>query len=298
MKKIILFIAISLTVFITACDVKESTNETPREIPSNEQSIENIVNSGTEEPKDKALLSAISEFPLDSFTGLDGITISKTEATGFAGNILIFDFGYIREPSLEYLTTFNTPDLFDFDRLEFNEDFDSNVSINYIKAEKGDIINGFQVEAASFAVSVMNFEDENGDIYQEINVIECTVVFSGTHTITGVMYRVPTDPDYIDMGGDLLFYPDASSERFFPLPYSFTSFPTQVFDFDSRFALRGDTTRLFLGNEKDYANDIGEYFKESDYIQFEITVTDLAVMYHETGSARSGGKLSEYKIIN
>jgi predicted small lipoprotein YifL len=312
MKKLVsLIIALALAVSLTACadngktqepaqNTASDTAQTPVQTDNSNNNTEDSANgggnSGASEDGNADLLAAIEEFPMDEFVGLDGKTVSKTQATEFAGNALIFDFGYVREPTLDYLTTLETPDLFNFETTEFKEGLKFETNGNYIKAEKGDIINGFEVEAASFAVMAMNYDDGEGNEWQDIAVVECAVVFTGEQTINGVLYRLPTDADYIDVGGDLLFYPNADSSSFFPLPYSIFPMPMRIFDETSEFALFGDTARVYMGNVRDFP-EVEELYENSDYIQAEVTLTNLAIIYNEAGGGVSSAELLNVKAV-
>ncbi|MDR0197967.1 MAG: hypothetical protein LBI36_07115, partial [Oscillospiraceae bacterium] len=289
MKKLLSpIIALAAAISLTACagggepeqSAQNTASDTAQGNGNTEDSANGEDNPGESGGDNAELLAAIDEFPMDEFVGLDGNTVSKTKATGFAGNVLIFDFGYVREPTLDYLTTFETPDLFDFETTEFKEGLEFEINARYIKAEKGDIINGFEVEAASFAVMAMNYDDGEGNEWQDITVFECAVVFKGEQTLNGVLYRLPTDADYIDAGGDLLFYPVAGDDNFFPLPYSVFSMPLRVFDETSEFALFGDTARVYVGNVRDFPK-VGELYENGDYIRAEVTLSDLAIIYNE-----------------
>ncbi|MCH5321618.1 MAG: hypothetical protein J1E36_07620, partial [Eubacterium sp.] len=228
------------------------------------------------DPQTQALIDA---FALDSFTAPDGSTFNKSEAVYAAASedgstyAIGFDFSYMRYAEPLFDSTFDNPNLIDWDTLEFNTDIGFLVeNTNYFKVKAGDTLeNGLTVESAQYWIN------SAGEMFSS------EIVLSGELALEGILYCVAENPEYVDEQGDLMFFADSTKSSFVPMPNSSVDFTEKWTDTSDNFAAVFDGKRIHFGNINDVSVDLSDTFRNSSYVEAKITMKGVRVMYTENG---------------
>lgn len=229
------------------------------------------------DPQTQVLIDA---FTLDSFTAPDGSTVDKSEAVYAYGSeesgitlTIGYDFSYMRYAEPLFDTTFDNPNLIDWDTLEFNTDIGFLVeNTNYFKVKAGDTLeNGLTVESAQYWIN------SAGEMFSS------EIVLSGELALEGILYCVAENPDYVDEQGDLMFFADSTKSSFVPMPNSPIDFTEKWTDTSDNFAAVFDGKRIHFGNINDVSVDLSDTFRNSSYVEAKITMKGVRVMYTENG---------------
>lgn len=275
----------------------------------------------TDEPKEteavtrdeKAELEqAVDRFPYDSFPAPDGSVIKKEEAvSGVIGDGGFFDLEYdgafICYASPIYLDTDSEPALYDFAADKWNSDIMSKIYEplgNCIKVKKGDVLdNGLTVTEACFS---KNSNEGSWFLFDSFSY--SVVVFEGSLTLEGVLYRIPEHEYGRGDENDVEFYPNPIKSQYIPclvtdidevggkeLVNDFTG----IVDKNNKFAFKSCINQrscFNLGNVYDI-DSLSEYLSKGECLKVTVTVTDISLRKSNFNPDwRSRAALVEYKI--
>lgn len=288
MKKIIaIIITLAMSACLTACKENPSySSENSKLNPLGSQTISHTdsfnetSNSNSKTSVDAETLALINSFAIDSFIAPDGSTVNKSEAVyavpsndGGSVYAIGFDFSYMRYAKPLFESTFDKPDLIDWDTLEFNTDIGFMVEDpNYFKVRAGDTLeNGLTVESAQYWI------DSAG------NMFSSEIVFDGELTLDGILYCIAEIPDYIDNQGDLIFFADPTKSDFVPMPKILVDFTEKWLDTMDNFAAIYDGKRIRFGNINNVSVDLSDTFRDSSYVKARITMKGVRAIYTENG---------------
>lgn len=308
-KKKLTVLALALLLPLTACN--NSLNN-PAETSQNETSVSTSSNILTSAPTDteqaslspqEQLEAAMYSFPTDVFTTPDGKEHSINEAVSGVYDesthsiFLTFDFGYMGYAPPFYYDTNSNPELF-FGNFEFNQ-YDDKINDEIkkgvpevFKVKKGQTLeNGLTVSDAELTIHPINRPNEKGAEITSINVKT-----EGDLTLSGVLFHISQDPQYLTSLDDVMFYPDTSKESYIPYPYWKTSDNRMpIFsgiDVKNEFAFATSSIPYRFGNLNEMDIDVSDYFTQGDYVKVNVTITDPYVRYTQ-GNPFCGGELTK-----
>ena len=284
-KKSVLCIVIPL-VFLSSCSKNiiktETTVDNHTNINCSNQSCTEHNLDSTRETENEGLSELIDSFPVIDISAPDGATLSKYDAIGAYDNRIVFDCGFIRYAKPLFDNTEISPGLFNWETYEFNIGISEADNTGYFQVKEGQRLdNGLAVSKAETTFAVINVEDDNGNKHKETAVVNSVAEFSGEITIEGVLYCFPGIPEYIDVQGDLKFYPNPTADNNILVPYDMVQMPTRVVDPNRNYALIFDGCAFSLGNINDIPVDIKSQFETKDYINAKITINNLRIIYDE-----------------
>lgn len=265
-------ILLTAALLLSGCSKQNDTS-----LPDSDSGISSYDPTSSDTKSDVS--SYIESFPLDSFTAPDGSTVNKSEAVYAAplddGSTYAigFDFSYMRYAKPLFDNTFENPGLIDWDTLEFDTDIGFMIEdTDYFKVKAGDTLeNGLTVESAQYWIS------RNGELFSS------DIVLDGELTLKGVLHCIAEVPDYIDNQGDLLFFADTTENDFVPMPVSPVDLTLKWTDTTDGFAAVFDGIIMRFGNIKDTSIDLTDTFRNGSYVEAEITMKNIRVMYRENG---------------
>lgn len=282
MKKLTAVImAILMSASLAACstspalksDFSDISSDVSDHISDNSTSSIDISSSGNSGgPIDLESSSELDYFPLENITMPDGSVVSKYEGKYAGPNYLNFDFSFIRYAQPIYYSTFDDPDLIDWETLMFN--IEPTVPIEnktYFKVKAGDKLqNGLTVRSAKYT------------IYKTGTVSISSIEFDGELTLTGILYCA-LESGYNTDPGHLSFFPDP--KEFESLPISIAEYDvTRAFvDTKNKWAWISDDVEISLGNINDVSVDLSEIITFGGCAKVKVTLKDI-----EKGSSDNG----------
>lgn len=244
----------------------------------------------------------IDEFPLDTFIGFDGKEVKKTDAVGAmqgeGGQItyLTYDFAYLRYAKPVWKNTLLNKNLMDWETFEFDEEIEYQIAEpNYFSVKVGDTLdNGLSVTKATTVFFPQAVETENGASGLEMWQSRTTINFEGQLTLSGILHCFAGDSEYIDMDGDLYFYPNPTGTNVI-VPSrgspSMNSIMTVV-DVETKFVLVYDGQRFCLGNvNNDDVIDLSGVIDKGEYRNATITLDNVRIVYTDGAGAYLYGTL-------
>ena len=293
MKKITLIIlTLAIMASLTACNdnsdnvivdtpqnSSDTTTSSGSEVGNNSGENSSSTSDSPETSVDPQTQALIDAFTLDSFTAPDGSTVDKSEAVYAYGSeesgttlTIGYDFSYMRYAEPLFDTTFDNPNLIDWDTLEFNTDIGFLVeNTNYFKVKAGDTLeNGLTVESAQYWIGT------DGEVFSS------EIILNGELTLEGILLCFADIPEYIDNQGDLLFFADSTKNHLIPVAREYGIDITARFMYDN-FAAIYDGQNIRFGNINDISVDIDDLFRDVNYVKAKITMKGVRVMYTENG---------------
>ena len=263
-----------------------------------ETAAEQTAAGGAEAGKE-GLSDLLDLFPVSDIAAPDGTTLSKYDAIDAYDNRIVFDCGYVRYAKPLFDNTDISPWLFNWDTYEFNNETGESDNTGYFQVKEGQQLdNGLTVSKAETTFSVINVEDDNGNKRKETAVVNSIADFSGEITIEGVLYCFPGTPEYIDVQGDLKFYPNPTADESILVPYDMVQMPTRIVDPNRNYALIFDGCSYSLGNINDVSVNIKSLFETTDYVNAKITVSNIRIIYDDEFAGRiCYGELKQVEAI-
>lgn len=264
-----------------------------------EETAAEQTSAGGAEAGKEGLSELLDLFPVSDIAAPDGTTLSKYDAIDAYDNRIVFDCGFVRYAKPLFDNTELSPGLFNWDTYEFSNETDISDNTGYFRVTEGQRLdNGLTVSRAETAFSVINVEDDNGNKRKEAAVVNSVAEFSGEITIEGVLYCFPGTPEYIDVQGDLKFYPDSTAGESILVPYDMVQMPTRIVDTNRNYALIFDGCSYSLGNINDVSVNIKSLFETTDYVNAKITVSNLRIVYDDEFAGRiCYGELKQVEAI-
>lgn len=209
-----------------------------------------------------------------------------------------FDFAFLRYRQPVYETTLTRPDLVNLETLEFAEDVPTKLEdVAYLRVKAGDVLeNGLTVESADFWCyhGVSESTGQEGDW-----CFSSSIGLSGTLTLEGMLIGFPDEDGYIDVKGDLLFYPDSTGNPFIPAPYTEGTPRTQrLTDAAGITGLVSDGV-IHLGNREETELDLtGILPEDGRFVWVRVTLEDICLNYRAMTSGSSAvAKLVEIEEL-
>ncbi len=283
MKK---FIAISLlsALLLSACD---TTNENSSDMNSSSGSSSSSVSSKSEsssEPENSSSEESSSpaenppeELDENSFKAPNGEILNITDGELIEDEMYKFEQSYIRYTKPIFYSTFDDPDLINWDTMKFSVDFDRGQKADgFFKVKAGDKLkNGLTVKSADIYIY-------HGDYCQS------HIEFEGELTLEGIVYRVPEDV-YGSFQDEIFFFIDSTKSTNFPAPMGeFDFVGSWWIDERSKLAFLGDYVQIRLGNYEEMADDFSGVVERGEFAKLKIKIKDLKYKY-QTGP---GGTLT------
>ena len=288
-----LSILLSLTL-LALCAGCQRAEESPAPAP--------VPQGETAEPADQPPPAA----PSDSVTFQlpDGETVSSADALQHqpgapdGQEVYRFDFAFLRYRQPVYQTTLTRPDLVNLETLEFAEDVPEELEdVAYLRVKPGDVLeNGLTVEKADFWCyhGVSEATGQEGDWCST-----SSISLSGSLTLEGMLIAFSDEDGYIDLKGDLLFYPDSTENPLIPAPYTEgPSFTLQLTDAAGQIGLVSDGC-FRLGNREDSELDLtGILPEDGRFVWVRVTLEDIDLNYRAmTGGAFAVAKMTELEEL-
>lgn len=209
-----------------------------------------------------------------------------------------FDFAFLRYRQPVYETTLTRPDLVNLETLEFAEDVPTKLEdVAYLRVKAGDVLeNGLTVESADFWCyhGVSELTGQEG-----ICCSSSSIGLSGTLTLEGMLIGFPDEDGYIDVKGDLLFYPDSRLDPLIPAPYTEGTPRTQrLTDAAGIIGLVSDGV-IHLGNREETELDLtGILPEDGRFVWVRVTLEDICLNYRAMTSGSSAvAKLVEIEEL-
>lgn len=209
-----------------------------------------------------------------------------------------FDFAFLRYRQPVYETTLTRPDLVNLETLEFAEDVPTELeNVAYLRVKAGDVLeNGLTVESADFWCyhGVSEGTGQEGDWCSS-----SSIGLSGTLTLEGMLIGFPDEDGYIDVKGDLLFYPDSRIDPLIPAPYTEGTPRTQrLTDAAGTTGLVSDGV-IHLGNREETELDLtGILPEDGRFVWVRVTLEDICLNYRAMTSGSSAvAKLVEVEEL-
>ncbi|MDE7229882.1 MAG: hypothetical protein K2N56_05315 [Oscillospiraceae bacterium] len=233
--------------------------------------------SSTNSESEPDLKAFINDFQVDSITAPDGSQVNKSDAVYATGTIggpvwLGFDFSYIRYSQSVFYSTFDDPDLinWEFSDLvpgDFNIDiYDLIEDPKFLKIKAGDILeNGLIVKSAEWWVDSAGFPNSYN------------VDFDGEITLEGI-FHCSSKKDSGD-DGYLSFFVD-NSQSVFPV-LSRDDVAVVSIDIVNKVAIVNDSEEIRLGHVDDIAYDISNIIHFGEYIKAKITLKDISINWYD-----------------
>ncbi len=219
--------------------------------------------------------SELDYFPLENITMPDGSVVSKYEGKYAEPDYLNFDFSFIRYAQPIYYSTFDDPDLIDWETLMFKIDPTAPIeNQNYFKVEAGDKLqNGLTVRSAKYSV------------YKNGSVSISSIEFDGELTLTGILYCYP-ESDFLNTSlGDLVFFADPTEVD--SLPVSIVSDYNEVtepwIDEENKIAWISDKVLFHIGNINKTPVDLSEIITLGEYAKVKITLKSIKMGWSDNG---------------
>lgn len=274
MKKFLsIFTAIAILTSLTACSNSEGTPDS-----NNSQNVSQNSETSSDnnsENSEKTLEELIDSFEMDDFPAPDGEILKKADAVDVAAEgdlvrAVIYDHAYMRKVQPFFVNTFDDPNAFDWDNMEFKSMSEvlENVpeDLGWFKIKAGDVLdNGLKVKSASISLG----QGMDGMVYGT------SAEFEGELTLEGILYCYPED-DYNIAKGAVIFFPDAVKHPDFVVPYDdLDGEPNMMVMPDSRFAMLHSGEEIYIGLESELPNGISEMFAHEDTVKATVTLTDL-----------------------
>ena len=241
---------------------------------------------------DPEIQKLIDTFPLDTFIGFDGKEVKKTDAVGAmqleegGTTYLTYDFAYLRYAKPIWKNTLLDKDLMDWDTFEFDEEIEYQIADpNYFKVKAGDTLDdGLSVTKATTTFYPQFVENENGASGLEMWQIRAAIDFEGHLTLSGILHCFAGDTDYIDMDGDLYFYPNPTNTDVIVPSGGSPSMDSimTVVDAGTKFVLVYDGQRISLGNVNDGSIiDLKGIIDKGEYRNATVTLDNIRVVYND-----------------
>lgn len=306
--KLLLILAIMFSLFLTAC---ENNQNLPAETSGKETSVSTNANTLSSDIEttytslspDEQLQAAINSFPIDTFITPDGNEHSFSEAVSgiydesINTKLLTFGIGYLGYANSFFYDSYSDPELF-LENFEFNK-YEDKI---YDEIKKGmpkffevksgqELENGLTVSSTEFSLTPIDRPNEKG---AEITSIE--VKTKGSLELSGVLFHISQDPQYLTALGDVMFYPDTLNNSNIPYPYC--KAPDDLMplysgiDVKNEFSFVTSGVPYYLGNINDMDIDVSEFFADKDYVKVNVTLTDPYMTYFQ-GNGKCGATLTK-----
>lgn len=230
----------------------------------------------SEDPTNSKISSELDYFPLENITMPDGSVVSKYEGKYGGSDYLDFDYSFIRYAQPIYCSTFDDPDLVDWETNRFKTEPNTPIeNPNYFKVKAGDKLqNGLTVRSAKYRVY------KNGAV--SISSIE----FDGELTLSGILYCYPEDTPLNTSLGDLSFFADPREYNY--LPVSIVSDYYEIteawLDEKNKIAWISEKVSFDLGNIYDIPVDLSEIITLGGYAKVKITLKDIEKGWSDNGA--------------
>lgn len=234
--------------------------------------------SSTNSESKPDLKALINDFQVDSITAPDGSQVNKSDAVYATGTIggpiwLGYDFSYIRYSQPVFFSTFDDPDLINWESSDlvpgdFNIDiYDLIKDPKFLKIKAGDILeNGLTVKSAEWWVN-----SAGGSSSFEVD-------FDGEITLNGILY-CSSKGDSNGADGYLNFFVD-NSQSVFPVLFR-DDLPVLSIDIVNKFALVSDSEEIRLGHIDNIAYDLSDIIHFGEYIRAKITLKEISINWDE-----------------
>lgn len=286
MKKLTaVIITFLMAINLTACSTSSASKSNLSDISSDVSdhaseksslSADFLSPENSEDPTNSKISSEPDLFPLENITMPDGSVVSKYEGKYAGPDYLYFDYSFIRYAQPICYSTFDDPDLVDWETNRFKTEPNKPIeNPNYFKVKAGDKLqNGLTVRSAKYSVY------ENGAV--SISLIE----FDGELTLTGILYCYPEDTPLNSSSGDLSFFADPREYNY--LPVSIVSDYSEVtepwLDEKNKIAWISDKVSFDLGNIDDISVDLSEIITLGGYAKVKITLKDIEKGWSDNGA--------------
>ncbi len=201
----------------------------------------------------------------------DGSSLDLSEASYAFGNrentlLLGFDFAYLRYAKPIYRTTFNDPDLYNYDYTSFAATtMKSADGSDFFKVQAGDKLeNGLVVKSADY------WHCKSGG-WDRMNV-----ELSGELTLNGVLVLNRETPWVKDKS--IYFIPNPCETRFPTIDNIIGNYNNSD-DESDKFVAVFDGDSIGLNYESRFSDDFLNIFKDSRYVEATVVVKDLKLNY-------------------
>lgn len=252
MKKIISLAIITAAILsLTACQREPSFSERYDEWKSER-----------EEQYAEELAAIPDEIPLP-----DGSTALKSELSvpgSDEGSSPKFDFAFIRYAEPIFISTFDKPDIVDFDTFEINGDISQEIKPQWIKVKAGDVLeNGLKVVSAQ--TPCRGYKDDDGNTVIQLSFGK--VMLEGEMTFEGILQYF-NGSEYYGYGDYYInFYPDSTKYK---IPVIYNDNPAECAEIQVRSLDTARNRALVYDGGNFY------YFRfESQYYQAENDFKDM-----------------------
>lgn len=251
----------------------------PSTNPENSVSSNDPENS-SDSDSEPDLQTLIERFPIENVGMPGGNTVSKYEASSVRcdedGNPcgVEFDFAYVSYARPIFHSTFDDPELFDPNTLEFKGDPTPAEDLQFFQVRAGDKLkNGLVIKSANHSVSYANFPSVD-------------IEFDGQITLEGVLFCYDSEFSY-NNEGYLHFWPDTTKYDSFPIVGSYSDdgndIPINWIDIEEDFAFVGGEAFVWFRNYDSI--DLSDIISPGEYLKVNITIKDLSssIAYGLTG---------------
>lgn len=295
-KIIILTVALTMSLCLTACAQSENSHESLQNTTSStKDSSSNVSNESSLSSQSSTSSAGENSEPLpennfpESFTGYLGETLHGADASEqFGRNVMFDNFTYLRWATPVFDNTLKNPDLINWDTYDMPQydDILKQKDPKWFSVKPGDVLeNGLVVKSASCSFREANFYDGRKFVIQS----KSEVVFENTLTLNGVLYCNPEEDMYIG-NGELFFFPDSTANSNIPVinrhekagEYSLNEY---IF---SNAAFVCDGIYYRVGDIETIAVDLSGIVKRGEVSEVRVTLDNIKLVEDDTGVVLSG----------